>query len=126
QPTGVAMEVGDVLRAQSAARFVPGTVANPIARVDRAWTPRAQVCVPRDVATPGRRRQQLAVCVGAGEPAEIGAVALADAGDEKRHRLRRSTCRCATRCALATTGAAARRLPLSLSRGGLLRQQQIG
>ena len=49
----------------------------------------AEVRVPgHRRAAPRRCRELLAVGVGAGEAAVVGAVALASAGDEERHRLR--------------------------------------
>ena len=76
---------------ESAARVEPRTVADAVTRVDRARTLRAQVGVPDHRRTAaGRRAHRLAVRVGAGQAAVVGAVALADAGDEERHRLWRS------------------------------------
>ncbi len=86
----VAVDLRDAAADELAVRVVPRAVADAVARVDGAGTLRAQVGVPDDRrAAAGRGRQLLAVRVGAGEAAVVGAVALGDAGDEERHRLRR-------------------------------------
>jgi len=114
---GVAVELGDVLRDQLTARVVPRAVADPIARVDRARTLRAQIRVPGRGAAAGRGRELLAVGVGAREAAVVRAVTLADARDEERHRLRRRAL-----TAAALTAAALRRC----GRRPLLRDDEVG
>src|SRR4051812_3973995 len=86
---GVAVELAEVLRDALPALVVPRPVADAIPRVDGIRPLRAQIRVPRHAAAAGGGRQRLAVRVGAGEPAVIGAVAFRRAGDEERHRLRR-------------------------------------
>ena len=63
----------------------PGPLADAVARVDRAGALRRQISVPGLAARARRRRELLAMLVGAGKPAEIGALAGAGAGDEERH-----------------------------------------
>ena len=70
---------------------------------------RAQVCAPLGVAAADRGGERLAVRVRARETAEIGAVALADARDEKAHRfLRRLRLRRLCGLLLSKCGAAER------------------
>ena len=64
-----------------------GSVADAVARAHGARALRAQVGAPYHARCPGGLGERLAVRVRAGEPAEIRAVALADAGHEERHRL---------------------------------------
>jgi len=45
--------------------------------------------MPGLAAAAGRSGECLAMTIGAGDAAEVGAFAEADAGDEERHRLRR-------------------------------------
>src|SRR5262249_27260578 len=82
----VAVQVGHALRDPSVLRVVPRTSADAIARVDgglSARRARAQIRAPRAVvAGAGGGRELLAVTIGAGEAAEIRALADADAGDE--------------------------------------------
>src|SRR5206468_8187650 len=86
----VAVELADIHRDHRAVRVVPRTVADAIARVDRAGALRAQVRMPRYRRAASRGRAELlTVRVGAGQTAVIGAIALGDAGNEERHRLRR-------------------------------------
>jgi hypothetical protein len=72
-------------------RVIPGAVADPIARVDGAWSLRAQVGVPHGAAPSCRHRHLLAVRVRAGETAVVGTITFADTGDEKAHWLLRTT-----------------------------------
>src|SRR5204863_2639365 len=66
-------------------------VADAVARVDRAGALRAQVRMPRHWRAASRGGAELlTVRIGAGQTAVIGAIALGDAGNEERHRLRRS------------------------------------
>ena len=106
---GVAVQHAAVGRDDLAAEVVPRTVADAIARADGARALRAQVGAPHGVALSGGLGQRLAVRVRAGEPAEIRAVALADAGHKERHRL-------------FLRGLGRR----GLGRCGLLREQQVG
>ena len=100
----VAVELGDALRDALSAGVEPRPGADAVTRVDRARTLRAQVGVPdHRRAAAGRRAQRLAVRIGAGQPAVVGAVALGDAGDEEGHRLRRG----ATGATLSTAAAGA-------------------
>src|SRR5262249_24801020 len=83
----VAVQLADVLRHALPPGVVPGSVADPIARVDGARSLRAEIRVPRRAPASGRRSQCLAVGIRAGQTAEVRAVALADARHEERHRL---------------------------------------
>src|SRR5579862_6337078 len=86
----VAVQLRHALGHALAARVVPGTVADAVARVDRARALRAHIRVPRDRRTAaGGRAELLAVSIGAGDAAVVGAVTFAHARDEERHRLRR-------------------------------------
>ena len=101
----VAVELGDALRDALSAGVEPRPVADAVTRVDRARTLRAQVGVPHHRrAAAGRRAQLLAVRVGAGQPAVVGAVALGDARDEERHRLRRGAASATLSAAAAGAG----------------------
>ena len=85
----VAMQFGDVLGDALACGVVPGSVADPVARIHGAGALRAQIGVPRDAAASCGSAKRLAIGISTGDSAEVGAVALADAGDEEGHRLRR-------------------------------------
>src|SRR5664279_492617 len=71
----------------------PGTLADAVARVHRAVALRGQIGVPGLGPRAYRCGELLAMCVGAGKPAEVGALAWPCAGDEEAHigllRLRR-------------------------------------
>src|SRR4051812_29243813 len=84
------MKVADILRdRRRTLPVVPRAISNTIPGVHRRLTTRgarAEIGVPRAVACAGGHRQCLAVSIGAGKTAEIGAVPLAHAGHEERHR----------------------------------------
>jgi hypothetical protein len=106
----VRVQILDVGRDQCAARVEPRSAADAVARVHDTVRPlraRAQVRAPGRITAARCRGQRLAMCIGTGETAEIGAVALPDARDEKAHRLRRRLIRL---------------LPLRLLRGGRTRE----
>src|SRR5688572_13722905 len=84
---GVAVQHAGVGRDHLAAEVVPRPVADAVACADGARALRAEVRAPHGVALSRGLRERLAVRVGAGEPAEIRAVALAHAGHKERHRL---------------------------------------
>jgi hypothetical protein len=84
------VQVGDGLRQQDALRVVERPLADPLARVQQrrpVRRPVAEVCVERAGAA-SRRRELLAVVVGAAESAEVSSVE-ANARDEEVHRRRR-------------------------------------
>ncbi len=85
----VAVQHAVVHRNDLAAEVVPRAGADAVARVDRAGPLRAQVGAPHRIALSRGLRERLAMRIRAGQPAEIGAVALADARDKERHRLPR-------------------------------------
>ena len=80
-----AVQIGHVFRNDNAFGVLPRTGADPVLRVDRLRSLRAEIGVPCPIAGTGRRGERLAVLVGAFETAEVGALARADAGDEKTH-----------------------------------------
>jgi hypothetical protein len=85
---GLRVQVGHALGDHDALGVGPGTRADAVLGVDRrliARRRRAQVCAPRSVTRSRRRCQRLAVLVGTGQPAKVGAVARPAAGDEERH-----------------------------------------
>src|SRR5688572_29081652 len=84
---GVAMQHALVGRDDLAPEVVPRPVANPVARAHGAGALRAEVGAPHGVTLSSSLGERLAVRVGAGEPAEIRAVALAHTGDKERQGL---------------------------------------
>src|SRR5499427_5592935 len=78
-----AVKLGEVLGDDDAFGVLPGPCADAVARVDGAGALRAQIRFPGLGARARRRPEQLAELVGAREPAEIGALAGALAGDEE-------------------------------------------
>src|SRR5262249_47243998 len=81
-----AMQIGRVLCDRHTLGILPRTLANAITRIDRGLTVsslRREIGAPGFCADACRLRQRLAMLVGAGEPAKIGAVADADAGDKE-------------------------------------------
>ena len=84
---GVAVQVGDVGGDLHPLRVEPRPRANAIFRVDWfAIVDTAQVGPPRTTASTGRRGQFLAMRVRPGEAAKVGAIAAANAGNEKSER----------------------------------------
>src|SRR5262249_20817488 len=81
----LAVELGHVLRDDDALGVLPGPAPDAVARVDRAGPLRAQVRVPRFAARARRLRERLTGLVGAGEAAEVGALARAGACQEEAH-----------------------------------------
>src|SRR5436305_251667 len=84
----VRMQIGDVLRHHHAVEVLPRALADAIARVDArlaAGRRGAEIGVPVGVLRACGLRKLVAVRVRAFEAAEIGAVALPDAGDEEGH-----------------------------------------
>src|SRR6185295_20140130 len=81
-----AVQVVDRLGDHDAFGILPGTVADAVARVDRAGALRAQISPPGLAGGAGGLRELGAAGVGAGQSAEIGALAGAGAGDEEGHR----------------------------------------
>lgn len=89
---GVAVQVGDILGDGGAAGVVPRPVADPVAGVDRRLAVgrrRAQIGAPDLLRRTGGLGQRGAVRIGAGQAAEVGALARTDAGHEETQRLRR-------------------------------------
>src|SRR6185437_7829814 len=88
-----AVQIGDAGRNNHAFGIRPRTFADAVARIHGAGALRGQIGMPGLAAGARGFRQILAVLVGAGEPAKIGAFAAADAGDKEAHigllRLRR-------------------------------------
>src|SRR5207249_8377779 len=87
---GVAVEFRDIHPDALAASVKPGASADPVARVHRARALSAEISVPRRRAAARGGGELLAICIGAGQSAIVGAVTFADAGDEETHRLWRS------------------------------------
>ena len=80
-----AVQFGDVLRDRYTLCVHPRTRADTVPRVDRASALRRQVGVSCLCARTDRRREPLAMLVGASNSAEIGALARADTCHEERH-----------------------------------------
>src|SRR5439155_9001378 len=81
-----AVQLCDVLGDHRALRILPRPLADAIARVDGRCAVgglRREIGAPGLAARSGRLRQCLAMIVGAGEPAEIAAIADAVAGQEE-------------------------------------------
>src|SRR6185369_2503356 len=76
----VGVQVGDALRDHLALGVLPGALADAVLGVDRLVALRAQVGMPSVAARARRLRERLAVLVGAGEAAVVGAFAGAGAG----------------------------------------------
>src|SRR4030095_10438517 len=87
----VAVKHAFVHRDHLASRVVPGAIADPIARVHRTCSLRAQVGVPHGPSPSRCSRQLLAVRIRAGKATVIGAITFAHTGDEKAHWLLRTT-----------------------------------
>jgi len=88
----IAMQVREIRRDHFAFEVVPGTFADAVARVHcRLAGPRlrAQIGVPGAIPGACGRCQRLAMCIGAGQSAEIAAVADGFARHEKIHHRRR-------------------------------------
>ena len=88
----IAVQVREILRDHFALEVVPGTFADAVARVHcRLPGPRlrAQVSVPGAISCAYGRCEHLAMCVSAGQSAEISAVADGFARHEKIHHRRR-------------------------------------
>src|SRR5580693_1248986 len=84
----LAMQLRDILGDDDALGIGPGTFADAIAGIGRRLAVsglRAQISMPGVAAGAGGLRELLAVLIGAGKAAEIGAIAGADAGDEECH-----------------------------------------
>ena len=82
-----AMQLFDIARNQPALGVVPGALANAIAGVNgrsAAGRGGTQIGAPLFLAGARRGGELLAVLVGAGQAAEISALAQPRAGDEKR------------------------------------------
>src|SRR5687767_7076475 len=78
-----AVQIVDALGDEFAFHVVPGAFANAVSRVDRLVPGGAQIGPPGLAFASGRRRELLAVGVGASDPAQVGALAGAFAGDEE-------------------------------------------
>src|ERR671935_2840774 len=81
---GLGVEIVHALRHDRALGVLPWALADTIARVDTggaARLGRAEIGAPVGVGGAGGSGQRLAVRVGAGKSAEVGAIALAHAGD---------------------------------------------
>ena len=88
----VTMKMRKILRDHFAVGVVPGTGADAVARVHgRLAGPRlrTEVSMPRAISGAGGSCQRLAMCVGAGQSAEVASVADRFAGHEKIHHRRR-------------------------------------
>src|SRR5580692_4431061 len=84
----LAMQLRDILGDDDALGIGPGAFADAIACIGcrlAVGCLGAQIGVPGMAAGTGGLRELLATLVCARQPAEIGAVAGADAGDEERH-----------------------------------------
>ena len=79
----VAVQFGNAARDDLAALVVPGAVADAIARVDGVGALRAEIGMPRHIATPDRSRERLTMGIGAGESSQVRAAAKSDAGHEE-------------------------------------------
>ena len=82
------VEIIDACGDDDALGILPRALADAVARVDAGVASRcgrAQIGAPVGLGGSCRLGKGLAVGVGAGEAAEIGAITLADAGDEERH-----------------------------------------
>ena len=84
----VAVEFGNAGRDLLPLGVEPWPGADPIARVHRPRSLRAQISHPLHVAATGRGGQRLAVGVGAREAAVVGAVPFGHARHEEAHWLR--------------------------------------
>jgi hypothetical protein len=85
----VPVQVGDIAGDHHAVEVVPGSLADPIARVDRGLAGarlRAEIGAPGAVARADGLGKLLAVRIGARQPAEIAPIADRLARDEERHR----------------------------------------
>ena len=80
-----AVELRDVLGDDDALGVRPRAGTDAVARVDGAGALRAQVRAPGLAPRPGALREHLAVLVGAGDAAQVAALAGSDAGDEEAH-----------------------------------------
>jgi hypothetical protein len=90
-PVVLAVQVSEVARDHLAPGVLPRAAADAVAGVDGGAAVRcagAEIGAPGPVAGAGRLGERLAMRVGAGDPAEIGALAGVRAGDEEGHRLR--------------------------------------
>ena len=89
----VTVQVGNAGRHLDAADVVPGTVADPVTRVDAIRTRRGQIRTPCLLTRADTGGQRLAMGIGAGQTAEVGAISGVSAGDKEaeivRRRLRR-------------------------------------
>ena len=88
----IAVQVREILRDHFAFEVVPGTFADAVARVHcRLARPRlrAQVSVPGAISCAYGRCEHLAMCVSAGQSAQIAAVANGFTRHEKIHHRRR-------------------------------------
>ena len=82
---GIAVQVVDALGDHDALGVLPGAFADAVAGVHRAVALRAEISVPGLAGGARGLRELAAMRVGAGEPAEVGALAGAVAGDEEGH-----------------------------------------
>jgi hypothetical protein len=83
-----AMQFVEVARDERSLGIVPGPMPDAVAGVDGGRSGdrlRAQIGVPGAPTRSNRRGEGLAVRIGAGEPAQIAALAGAGAGKEKAH-----------------------------------------
>src|SRR5262245_9542813 len=113
----ISVELGHVLTHTLTALIEPRTVADAIARVDGSRALSAEVGVPHGFAPTRGSCHLLAIGVGAGQTAVIGAVTLRNTGDEERHRTSGAT----------PAGGSAATLSGALSRRGrLLSKRNVG
>jgi hypothetical protein len=92
--SGVSVKMSYILSDWSAFDVEPWSLPDSITRIDSrliAGSLGAEICTPRFAARAHGLSQRLAVPVGAGEAAEIGAVTQPDACHEKTHRILRLT-----------------------------------
>lgn len=81
----VAMQVPYITSYDDAVGVGPGTVANPVARIDRVVSGRAQVRPPGLVGGAGRLGERLAMSVSTCKSAKVPTVSRTFAGQEKAH-----------------------------------------
>jgi hypothetical protein len=88
---GVTVEIGEILSYGRSLGVVPGTLSDAVAGI-HGWliaaSLRAEVGMPGVIAGANRCGESLAMRVRSGQPAEIGALAHANARYEKGHGMR--------------------------------------
>src|SRR5215213_3717281 len=80
-----AVQLVDILGDDLALGVPPRAAPDPIARIHRTRTLRAEICAPLLPTGADRARERLTLPVGALQATEIRALARPNAGDEERH-----------------------------------------